>query len=414
MNRKQLILLLAALIVLGGAGLVLRNRNEESWNTSGGKMGQKLLPNFQVNDVAAMHIKGATDLDLVKKDDRWRVRERNDYPANYSEISDLLMKLRDMKVTQADPISPSQLGRMHLAEPGSSPESGTLIEFKDAQGKMLQSLLLGKKHTHKSERPRQMMFGGDEMADGRFVMLKSDPHEVLTVSDPLNSVDAKAAGWLDKDFFKIEKPKSISFVSTNATNSWSLTRESESSPWVLAGLKPGEVVDTNKLSSLSSTLSYPSFVDVAAEAAPAKTGLDKPLVVTITTFDHFTYILKVGAKTPENDYNLNVAVAADFPTERTPGKDEKPDDKKKLDKEFQDKLKPQQDKLKQEKSLDNWTYLVNSWLIDPLIRDRAQLMVEKKDEKKANTKEAAAAPETMPDEQPDAGIGLPPIDPNDQ
>jgi hypothetical protein len=56
--------------------------------------------------------------------------------------------------------------------------------------------------------------------------------------------------------------------------------------------------------------------------------LDKPLTVTIETFDHFTYTLKIGAKTPENDYNLNVAVTADFPTERTPGKDEKPDEKK--------------------------------------------------------------------------------------
>jgi hypothetical protein len=255
-----------------------------------------------------------------------------------------------------------------------------------------------------------MSFGDYEMPDGRFVMLKSDPHEVLTVSDPLNSVDAKPSGWLDKDFFKVEKPKSISFVSTNAADSWSLTRDSEASPWVLSNIKAGEVLDTNKVSSLSSTLGYPSFVDVAAEPAPGKTGLDKPLVVTIATFDHFTYTLKIGAKTPENDYNLNVAVAADFPTERTPGKDEKADDKKKLDKEFQDKLKPLQDKLRQEKSLDNWTYLVNNWLIDPLIRTRAQLMVEKKDDKK----QAAAAPETMPDEQPDAGTVVPPTDPNDQ
>ncbi len=414
MNRKQLILLLAALVVLGGAGLVLRHRNEESWNSPGGKLGQKVLPNFQVNDVASIHIKGAADLDLVKKDDRWRVRERNDYPANFPQISDLLIKMGDLKIAQAEPIGSSQLGRMHLAEPGSGPDSATLIEFKDAQGKVLQSLLLGKKHTRKAERPSRMPFGDYEMPDGRFVMLKSDPHEVLTVSDPLNSVDPKPAGWLDKDFFKVEKPKSISFVSTNAADSWSLTRESESSPWVLSNIRAGEALDTNKVSSLSSTLSYPSFVDVAAEPAPGKTGLDKPLVVTIATFDHFTYTLKIGAKTPENDYNLNVAVAADFPAERTPGKDEKADDKKKLDKEFQDKLKPLQDKLRQEKSLDNWTYLVNNWLIDPLIRTRAQLMVEKKDEKKDDKKEAAAAPATMPEEKPDAGMVAPPADPNDQ
>ena len=407
MNRKQLILLLAALVVLGGAGLVLHNRNEQSWASGGGKLGRKLLPGFQLNDVAAVHIKGESDLELVKKDDRWRVRERNDYPANFGEISDLLIKMGDLKISQAEPIGPSQLGRMRLAEPGSGPEAATLVEFKNAQGKALQSLLLGKKHTRKNERAARMPYGDEEWPDGRFVMLKSDPHEVLTVSDPLNSVEAKPTAWLDKDFFKVEKPKTISFASTNAAESWTLTRESESSPWGLSNIKPGEVLDTNKVSSLSSTLGYPSFVDVAAEDAPARTGLDKPLVLTIATFDHFTYTIKIGARTPENDYHVSVAVTADFPTERKVAKDEKPEGKKALDKEFQDKLKAWQTKWQQEKSLDHWTYLVNNWLLDPLIRTRAQLMVEKNPEKKDAGKQAAAAPGFISEEPPDTNMAVP-------
>ena len=60
-------------------------------------MGQKVFPSFPVNDVAAIHVKAAGDLHLVRKDDRWRVQERNDYPANFSQISDLLLKLADLK-----------------------------------------------------------------------------------------------------------------------------------------------------------------------------------------------------------------------------------------------------------------------------------------------------------------------------
>jgi hypothetical protein len=41
---------------------------------------------------------------------------------------------------------------------------------------------------------------------------------------------------------------------------------------VLADAKPGEVLDTNKVSSLASTLNYPSFVDVAADARRTKPG----------------------------------------------------------------------------------------------------------------------------------------------
>jgi hypothetical protein len=402
MNRKQLIMLLVVLAVLGGAALMLLKRHQQSFTDSEAQIGHKLLNNFQMNDVAAIHIKGDTELNLDKKDGRWRVQERGGYPANFSQISELLIKMGDLKVAQSEPIGPSQLGRMHLGEPGKGADSATLLEFKDAAGKVLQSLLLGKKHTQKSERPMPGAFGDEGYADGRFVMLKSDPQDVLTISDALNSADPKPATWLDKDFFKVEKPKMISFVSTNASNSWTLSRETETAPWVLAELKPGEVLDSNKVSSLASTLSYPSFVDLAADQSADKTGMDKPLSVTVETFDHFTYNVKVGKKTPEGDYNLNVAVTAVAPPERTPGKDEKPDDKKRLDKEFLDKTKQFATKLDQEKALDKWTYLVNSWLIDPLIRDRAQLMVEKKtDEKKS-----ASAPESTLPESSNAPVDI--------
>jgi hypothetical protein len=386
MNRKQLISLLVALVVLGGACLVLLQRHEQSWSEKEGRSGQKLLQNFQVNDVAAIHLKGESELTLAKKNDRWVVVEKGDYPANFSQIDELLLKVRDLKIVQSEPIGASQLARMHLADPGHGADSAVLVEFKDGPGKVLQSLLLGKKHTHKSDRPSPMPFGDEGYEDGRYVMLKSDPQELLTVSDPLSSLDPKGSEWLDKDFFKVEKPETFAFESTNAANSWKLSRASESAPWVLAEVKPGEVLDTNKVASLASTLNYPSFVDVSAAPA-SETGLDKPLTVAIGTFDHFNYTLHIGKKTPENDYYLKIDATGVVPTERTPGKDEKAEDKKKLDKEFEDKNKPLQAKLKREQSLGKWTYVVNGWLIDPLIRDRAQLMVEKKSEKAADAKD---------------------------
>ncbi|HEV7925031.1 MAG TPA: DUF4340 domain-containing protein, partial [Verrucomicrobiae bacterium] len=316
-----MITLLVALAIVGGACLILLQRHQQSWTEAESQIGQKLFKDYKVNDIAAIHIKGDTDLTLERKDNGWRVQQRGDYPANVTQIKELLLKMGDLKVVQSGEIGASQLARMHLAEPGKGADSAILVEFKDGQGKTLESLLLGKKHTRESDRPSPMPYGDEGYADGRYVMLGTDTKTVLTIPDSLNNIDPKAAEWLDKDFFKVEKPQTISFVSTNGTNSWKISRASESEPWVLADLKPGEVFDTNKVSSLSSALGFPSFVDVAADAAPDKTGLDKPMTVTIETFDHFTYTLKIGNKTPENEYNLNVAVTADIPTARTPGKD---------------------------------------------------------------------------------------------
>ena len=306
------------------------------------------------------------------------MRERGDYPANFSQIRDLLIKLGDLKISQSEPIGPSQLARMELEPPGKGPSSGTFVEFLDKQGKTLQSILLGKKHVQESSSPSP--FGGGEFPDGRYVLLAEDNKDLLLVSDPLESIEVNPESWLDHDFFKVEKLQSISLVSTNATNSWKLTRETETSPWVLADTNAGETLDSNKVSSLGGALSYASFVDVATNAAPAVTGLDKPLALTLSTFDHFTYELKVGGKTPENNFYLKVAVAAALPSERAAGKDEKPEDKTKLDKEFQDKTKALQDKLAKEKSFGQWVYVVGSSLMDPLIRDRSQLFVDKKEE----------------------------------
>ena len=397
MNRKQLIILLALVAVLGGAGLVLMNRNQDSWSGAPDtKQGRKLLENFQVNDVVQIRLVGDSELNLVRNDDLWRVRERGDYPANFSQISGFLMKLSDLKITQSEQIEASQIADLGLVEPKPGQKSGektaTLIETKDSTGKVMRAVLLGNKHTRSMTGP----YGNNEYPDGRYVMLREEPKTALLISDPLGTTDPKPDQWLNKDFFKVEKIKSVAFTALAPTNSWTLAATNEGGTLVLQDCATNEFPDSAKISSLSATLGSPSFVDVATNASPEVTGLDKPLTANIETFGHFTYVLKVGKKTPENNYFVNVSVSADLPKERTPGKDEKPEDKAKLDKEFADKLKQSEAKLAQEKKLDKWTYLVSSYTIDPLVRDRAQLMQEKKDPKVAD---AAALPKANDDDK---------------
>ena len=113
MNRKQLSILIVLLVVLGIAGLSVYKRNQTSWQGSGRQGAErKLLGDLAVNDVASIIIKGGTNqLDLVKKDGTWRVKERNDYPANFSEISAFLLKAADLKAVQTEEIGPSHLDR---------------------------------------------------------------------------------------------------------------------------------------------------------------------------------------------------------------------------------------------------------------------------------------------------------------
>jgi Domain of unknown function (DUF4340) len=406
MNRKQLISLLVVVIILGGAGLFLRQRNQTAWQSTDKGIGQKLLGEFPVNDVAHVAIKsGTNELNLVKKDNLWRVRERQDYPANYSEISEFLLKAKDLKIVQGEKVGPSQLPRLSLVE-GSGTNSALAVEFKDQNDKTIRSLLLGKKHMRKSDRPSPYGEMGEEgYPDGRYVKVGND-NNVAVISDALANIEPKPDQWLNKDFFKVDKIRSIAVAFPNATNSWKLSRETETGEWKLADAKPGEQLDASKASGVTSPLGSPSFVDVAAGAKPESLGLDKATMATIETFDQFTYTLKVGQKTNDN-YPLMMSVAAQLPKERTPGKDEKPEEKTKLDKEFKDNQKKLDDKLNQEKAYEKWIYLVSTWTVDPLLKERAQLMVEKKEEPKKDDKAAPAdaakkdEPSLIPDLKPD-------------
>lgn len=393
MNRNQFVILLVLVLVLGGAGLYIYQKRTDTTTTGDPTLGKKLLGEFPVNDITRITIKeGPAELNLVKKDELWRVRERNDYPANYAQISEALLKLREMKVVQSEKVGPSQLPRLALVA-GEGSNTAVVVQFKGQNDKDIATLMLGKKHMRKSNRPAMPQFGDMEdqgWPDGRYVKVGANSDFVALVSDPLANLEPKADQWLNKDFFKVEKARSVAVTFPAATNSWKLSRDSETAEWKLADLKPGEQLDATKVASVSNPLGSPSFTDVATSASAESLGLDKPTVLTVDTFDGFAYAVKVGQKTNDN-YPILVNVTAQLPKERTPGKDEKPEDKAKLDKEFKDQQKKLEEKLAQERTFEKWTYLVSSWTLDPLLKERAQFMAEKKEEPKAGDKPAQDA-----------------------
>jgi hypothetical protein len=132
--------------------------------------------------------------------------------------------------------------------------------------------------------------------------------------------------------------------------------------------------------------------------------MDKAVVAHLDTFDGFAYTVKIGGKSGEENHYFQLAVAGNFPKERAPGKDEKPEDKDKLDKEFKEKTAKLEERLKTEKAFDKWTYVVSKWTVDGLLKDRKDLLAEKKEEPK---KEEAKTPDVTPPELKTLDLKLP-------
>ena len=391
MNRKQFLILLVLVAVIGGAGLLVNKQRQGDWQQSSAGGGQKLADKLDVNAVSAVTVKSsAGELNLVKSGDAWVVKERGDYAANFSNIADLIRKFADVKAVQTEQVGASQYARLELQAPGDGEGKGTLVELKGKDGKALKSVVLGKKQTKKSEGGP---FGGGEFPVGRWVRDTASKDSVVLTSEQFSEAEPKPENWLDKEFLKVEKLKAIAVTyATNTATGWKATRETEGAEWKLAGVKAGENVDTNKLSSLGSPLSSPSFSDVVANPAADKLGLDKPATLVLETFDGFTYTAKVGIASGDN-YPLQIAVASNFPKARTPGKDEKPEDKEKLDKEFAEAQKKLSEKFVSDQKYGKWTYLVSKWTLDSVLKARADLMVEKKEDAKPAEPKAVSKPE---------------------
>jgi hypothetical protein len=394
MNQKQLLTLVVCGLLIGGLGYVLYNQKAASWKATDTAMGQKILKEFPLNDITQVRLKQADgELTLAKVDEQWTVKERWNYPANFNEVGDLLRKVWELKGVQTLEVGPSQYGRLKLLSPDKEKgtNTATLLDFKDKSGKTVRSLLLGKSATRGSE-DNSSPYGGGAFPVGRYIAVPENTRTVWLVSETFSDAEPKPDRWLNKDFFKVEKLKSISITHTNETNSWKISREKEGGDLELADKKPGEEFDKNKAVQAGSALSYPSFNDVVNPATkPEETGMDKATLAKIETFDDFVYTVKVSPSTNDN-YNLQLAVEGSFARQRTPGKDEKPDDKTKLDKEFQDKTKKLDDKLKQEKGYEKWTYVVSKWTVDPLLKDRKDFLAEKKEEKKGDTNATTSIP----------------------
>jgi len=393
MNRKQLTLLIVVGAVLSGLGWVAWQKQQAPYKESTQKMGAKVLPDFPLNDVEQVVIKQTkAEVHLAKKDDQWVVKERGDYPANFNNISDLIRKFWELKVAKPVKTAPSRLPVLELVPPDKGP--GTLVEFKDKSGKNINSVLLGAKSMKQAA--ADSPFGGGGYPDGRYIMVGSDAQTVALVTEAFSNTEPKPEEWLNKDWFKAEKLKAVTVTALQATNNWKITRESETGEWKLADAKKDEQLDSGKSSGAGSVFSYPSFTDVATNPAPDVTGIDKAVVTKVETFEGFTYTAKVGAKSGEENYYFQVAVTGDFPKERTPGKDEKPEDKERLDKEFKEKTQKLEEKLKSEKAFEKWTYVVSKWTVDPVLKERKDLLLEKKEEPKKDEAVKDAAPKPAP------------------
>jgi hypothetical protein len=379
MNRSQFLVLLAVLgvLVAAGAGVFWWQRGE--WRTADTRVGQRLVPGLVIADVTEIHIQDpASAVTLQRKDGVWKVKERADYPANLDRIAETLNKLTDLKILEVDPLAESQHARLQLVEPKGpdTKNAGTLLEIKDKAGKTTR-LILGKPVIRQSATtaPSKSAPG----ASGRYVM-PPEPGVVAVVSDPLTQIEGKPASWLARDLVRVVQVKEMTSVGPGGKVRWSASRPNESADWKSNN---SERLDSNKLQDLVSALLYISIGDLAPDAS--KAGFENGVTLKVDTFNNYHYSLTLGNKEGDLRY-FKVALEAAPPATRPAQQGESAEEKKTRDEQYAKDHDGMLAHVAREKKLEGWTFLVKDEDVKALLRDRADLQPEKKDEKKKDEK----------------------------
>ncbi len=143
MKRNMLIALGICAVAALAMALFLVGQEERS---SAESAGEHVLPGLdeRINDIEALEIvgPGGTVASLHRERERWRLREKHDYEADFARIHDLLRDLARARRLEAKTDNPEWFGRLGVDDVGAGGENGVAVRFPEAD---LPGVIIGKR-----------------------------------------------------------------------------------------------------------------------------------------------------------------------------------------------------------------------------------------------------------------------------
>jgi len=337
MKIKSLVILVVLAVVLVAA-VILSSHKQEVAPPS--VVGYLVFPDLPVNDVAKVVVTSETSaVTLIRQNDTWGVAEMYNYPASFSKIRSLLLRLAEMKVGQVVTLAEGQRPGLKMVVPGASRTtatggvekaeggvasgtSGLLINLYGGDGGRLAELLVGATHLRK---PREEAPYFGSYPDGTFIS-PDGGKTVYLVKDLLDEFTSNARDWLDTEIINLS-PGDIQeiTISKPGQEEIRIVRESPGGPLVVQGLATNEEPDVVKLSSVENALSYLRFDDLADPAlTDEEVGMTTAVVFTAVTSSGAVYTARIGGVPPSGQgryLRLEAGVRAEEPKPTQPAEE---------------------------------------------------------------------------------------------
>jgi hypothetical protein len=234
--------------------------------------GEPFFPQLGVRlgDAASLSIKkGDSSFELVRKDDKWVLPAKGDYPARADLVRGVLIGLSETRTIEAKTRDPKLYDRLEVEDAGADGKS-TEIAVKDKDGAVLADLLLGK---------RRGSIGDVESNNALVYARKAGDAQswlVMTALEPrTNEVD-----WAARDVVDIPEDQVTSVTLTGGDGqSFTVERAKPDDKDFALHDKPADMniksqFDVNSIAEALSSLTFEDVMPAAKLAVPP-TGTSK-------------------------------------------------------------------------------------------------------------------------------------------
>lgn len=380
MNIKTLTILGIITVALIGTAILMSQQKE----TVLPQTGQPVFPGLmsKINEVSELVVNVQSEtMTIVRDGESWKVKEKDNYPANMGKIREVLIGLGELKILEAKTKKPELYEKLGLENVEAEGSISTGVTLKDSAGTTLAEVIIGK------QRP----FKGNPSQDEVYVRKVGDPETWLAIGKL--SIEKNLSEWLDKDFLEVE-PKRVRRVRITHPDNTTLVLEKENPDdldFKVTNLLEGEEIQSQfSVNHIVSTVTSLSLDDVQPNS---EISFEDESVVTATfeTFDGLEGTVKLFRKDEKNYVKVSAVFNADLIWKSEPEEDSETETQAEgegdqgQDIEKEETVKLEKPKIKPEaevkaeikalnKKVKEWIYIIPKFRADTILKKPEDLI----------------------------------------
>ena len=383
MRRKTL----STLAVIAAVLIIVAVFMAEQQEPGAPPTGQPVFPGLKtvINDVTELGVATQSGaITLHRQEDRWRVKEKYDYPADFGTVRETLIGLAELTTLEPKTRKPELHEKLGLQDVGAEGSLSTGVTLKDATGNTVAAAVIG------NDRPAQGKSGYKEL----FIRKAGNPQAWLV--EGRLTVEKNPGKWLDKELTQIETKRVRRLTVTHPDKTRLVVEKAKPADlnYQVANVPEGlEIESQFTVNNIVSTVTSLSLDDVKPRSEIPFD--DQPVVTAVfETFDGLQGTVQLLRKDEKNYVTISAVFNADLVWTTEPEKEPEPEKASEPkpgeqpeaeDQDNKTPAEPEQPKIKPEaevnaeiealnKRVADWVYVIPKFRADILLKKPQDLL----------------------------------------